>query len=123
MTGAGYSDEDIERLLDEKQTPTGELYRILGESLGGNEGFGTNVVAAGKAAIRNINGRVKRDVCPRLAEPRFRRLIDSSSSADLISLVAVLASIISTWGMALNATLVAVLLIRLGLRTVCPNLG
>lgn len=78
-------------------------------------------VAKGKAAIHNMMGRIRRDLCPRLAEPRYRQLIDSGTSSDAISLVAVLASLLTSLGLALNSTLVAILLLRIGLRTVCPT--
>lgn len=115
-----YSDEDIKRLLEE--APIDALYGELSASLPGHEGFGTNAVAKGKAAYKNLLVRLRRDLCPHLRDPKVRRLIDSANSSDAISLVAVLASLIAGLGIVLNSTLVAVLLVRLGVRTLCPNL-
>lgn len=121
MTAHTYSDTEIADLLDESKTSLDDLYRTFAASMPGNEGFGSDAVAKAKAALQNLMGRIRRDLCPRLAEPRYRQLIDGGTSADAISLVAVLASLVSSLGLALNSTLVAVLLVRMGLRTVCPN--
>lgn len=121
MTARSYSDAEVADLLDESKTSMDDLYRAFAASMPGNEGFGSNSVAKGKAAIHNMMGRIRRDLCPRLAEPRYRQLIDSGTSSDAISLVAVLASLLTSLGFALNSTLVAILLLRIGLRTVCPT--
>jgi hypothetical protein len=120
MTVRTYSDAEIADLLDESRTSLVDLYRMFSAGMPGNEGFGSNPVAKAKDALRNMMGRIRREVCPRLAEPQYRRLIDSGTSSDAISLVAVLASLLASLGFALNSTLVAVLLIRMGIRTICP---
>lgn len=119
-TPPNYSDEEVKRLLEDASMD--DLYGGLSASLPGHEGFGTNAVAKGKAAYKNLLTRLRRDLCPNLHDPKIRRLIDSPNSSDAISLVAVLASLIASLGVALNSTLVAVLLVRLGVRTLCPNL-
>lgn len=115
-----YADEEVKRLLEEASID--DLYAELSASLPGHEGFGTNAIAKGKAAYRNLLTRLRRDLCPHLRDPKIRCLIDSANSSDAISLVAVLASLIASLGVALNSTLVAILLVRLGVRTLCPNL-
>lgn len=117
---SSYTDDDVRKLLEDASID--DLYRDLSASLPGHEGFGTSAVAKGKAAYKNLLTRLRRDLCPHLRDPKIRRLIDSQNSSDAISLIAVLASLIASLGVLLNSTLVAVLVVRLGVRSLCPNL-
>lgn len=47
-----YSDEEVKRLLGEASID--DLYGELSAALPGHEGFGTNAVAKGKAAYKNL---------------------------------------------------------------------
>lgn len=122
MTEPAYTDAEIAGLLDERATPLDDLYRQLAEAMPGHEGFGSDAVAKSKAAVKNMLGRIRRELCPRLAQPKYRMWIDSDNSGDAINLVGTIASLVAEMGTALNATLLAVILIRMGLRTVCPRL-
>lgn len=122
MRDHAYSEAEIANLLDENKTSLDDLYRVMSESMPGHEGFGTDAVEKAKAAIKNLLGRVRRDLCPRLDQPKYRMWIDSDNSGDAINLVGTIASLVADLGIALNATLLAVILIRMGVRTVCPSL-
>lgn len=118
MSASSFSDDEVLGLL--QNLSLDELYERLASSLPGNEGFGSNAVAKGKATFSSLQARLRLHLCPRLQEPGVSVLIDSPVSSDTISLVAVIASIIDELGILLNATLVAVLIIRLGVRRICP---
>lgn len=121
MNAPTFTDAEIAERLDPSKTSLDHLYRELANGLPGFDGFGTDAVAKGKAALRTLNGRLRRELCPRLNDPAVRRYIDGANSGDAISLVAVLASLISSMGLALNSVLVAILLVRMGIRTLCPG--
>jgi len=116
-----YSENDILSFLDESNTSIDELYTLIGKDLPGHEGFGSDAVAKAMAAVRNSMGRIRRELCPILAQPKYRQWIDSGNSGDAINLVSATASLIADLGITLNETLLAVLLVRIGLRTICPN--
>lgn len=122
MTDRAYSDAEIANLLDEGSTSLQDLYRQLSDGMPGNEGFGSDAVDKAKAAVKSMMGMMRRELCPRLAQPKYRAWIDGGNSGDAINLVGVIASLVAELGVALNATLLAVILVRMGLRTVCPLL-
>lgn len=112
----------IATLLDEAQTSEDTLYAGLAGGLPGHEAFGSDLIEKGRAAFRNARGGLQRAICPKLQEPWAQALITSQQSGDAIALAAVIASIIGTAGLGLNAALAAVLVVRLGARNFCPNL-
>lgn len=112
----------IASLLDERVMSDDALYAALAANLPGHEAFGSDLVERGKAAFRNARGGLQRTLCPKLQEPWAQTLIVTQQSSDTIALAAVIASIIGTAGLGLNAALAAVLVVRLGLRNLCPDL-
>lgn len=116
-------ESEIAVLLDPGVTPTDKIYEQLGADLPGRDAFGGDLVARGKAAFQNARGRLRKELCPHLQDPSIRALIESQQSSDLIALVAVIASIVGAIsGFSLNASLVAVLVVRMGARNLCPDL-
>ena len=112
----------IASLLDESVMSDDALYAGLAANLPGHEAFGTDLIERGKAAFRNARGGLQRALCPKLQEPWAQALIATQQSSDTIELAAVIASIIGSAGLGLNAALAAVLVVRLGLRNLCPDL-
>lgn len=115
---------EIRRLMDPLMTPIEAVYEALASSMPGYEGFGSSAVAKGKAAFENAKGRLRKELCPRLKEPEMQSLVTSQQSSDGIALAAVIGSILgsSTSGLALNATILAVLVVRIGVRQLCSDL-
>lgn len=112
----------IAALLDESVMSDDALYAALAANLPGHEAFGSDLVERGKAAFRNARGGLQRTLCPRLQEPWARALIASQQSSDAVALAAVIASILGPAGLGLNVALAAALVVRLGLRNLCPDL-
>ncbi|PTQ79439.1 hypothetical protein C8R21_12850 [Nitrosospira multiformis] len=116
--------EQILKLLDDKVTPLDTLFASLGESLSGHEGFGTNTIAKGRAAFKNARVWLSKELCPKINEPEIRILVTSQQSSDMVAAVSVIAALLesSPSGFALNGTLVAVIIVRMGIRNLCPDL-
>lgn len=112
----------IASLLDESVMSDDALYAALAANLPGHEAFGSDLIERGKAAFRNARGGLQRALCPKLKDPLAHALIATQQSGDTLALAAVIASMIGTAGLGLNAALAAVLVVRLGLRNLCPDL-
>lgn len=120
------NNEDLELfiaiLLDEQQTSEDALFAGLAANMPGHEAFGSDLVERGRSAFRNARGALQRGLCPMLRTPQIRLLISSEQSADAIALAAVIAGMIGSLGLSLNAALAAALVVRMGLRNICPDL-
>lgn len=109
-------------LLDEQQTSEDALYAGLAANLPSHEAFGSDLVERGRSVFRNARRALQRGLCPKLHTPAIKVLISSEQSADAIALAAIVAGIIGSLGLGLNAALAAALLVRMGLRNICPDL-
>lgn len=116
--------EQILTLLNDQITTLDTLFANLGESLPGHEGFGTDAVAKGRSAFKNARYWLCSELCPKLNEPGIRTLVTSQQSSDMVAAVAVIAALLesSSSGVALNGTLLAVIVVRMGIRNLCPDL-
>jgi hypothetical protein len=112
----------IAMLLDQSQMSDDSLYAGLAANLPGHEAFGSDLIEKGRSVFRNARGGLQRAICPRLQEPWAQSLIVSQQSSDSIALAAVIASIIGSAGLGLNAALAAVLVVRMGVRNLCAEL-
>lgn len=109
-------------LLDDDVLSDDAIYAAFGAGLPGHEAFGTELVARGRDAFRNARRQMREVLCPRLREPWAVALVAGQQSGDAISLAAVIASILGSAGLGLNVGLAAILIVRAGVRNLCPDL-
>lgn len=112
----------IGAMLDESVMSEDALYAALAANLPGHEAFGSDLVEQGRAAFRNARGGLQRALCPRLQEPWALTMVTTWQASDAIALAAVIATLIGPAGLGLNAAIAAALVVRMGLRNLCPDL-
>lgn len=112
----------IAAMLDESVMSEDALYAALAANLPGHEAFGSDLVEQGRAAFRNARGGLQRTLCPRLQEPWALTMVTTWQASDAIALAAVIATLIGPAGLGLNAAIAAALVVRMGLRNLCPDL-
>lgn len=96
-----------------------QLIATLGESLDSDYAFGLDPLAKGRAFLRNARQTLRERICPQ-HEARLRDVRLSEGHADSVALAAVFASLLQgQLGAAVNTTLVAVILARQGVRSLC----
>lgn len=112
----------IAAMLDETLMSEDALYAALAANLPGHEAFGSDLIEQGKAAFRNARGGLQRTLCPKLQEPWAQTVITTWQASDAIALAAVIATLIGPAGLGINAAIAAALIVRMGLRNLCPDL-
>lgn len=115
-----------DRLLLEKylspQVNIDELYALLSDEAGGTQLFGFEKISRGKQILNNLRIHIVSRVCSDY------RVLASNNYAieqlnDQLALAAVIAGLLGSnpLGTAINATLVAALVTRIGVRKICKN--
>lgn len=116
------ADAFIAAMLDERAMSEDALYAALAANLPGHEAFGSDLVERGRAAFRNARGGLQRAICPKMQEPWAQTAITTWQASDAIALAAVIASLIGPAGLGINAAIAAALVVRMGVRNLCPDL-
>lgn len=116
------ADAFIAAMLDERAMSEDALYAALAANLTGHEAFGSDLVERGRAAFRNARGGLQRAICPKMQEPWAQTAITTWQASDAIALAAVIASLIGPAGLGINAAIAAALVVRMGVRNLCPDL-
>lgn len=116
------ADAFIAAMLDERTMSEDALYAALAANLPGHEAFGSDLVERGRAAFRNARGGLQRAICPKMQEPWAQTAITTWQASDAIALAAVIASLIGPAGLGINAAIAAALVVRMGVRNLCPDL-
>lgn len=116
------ADAFIAAMLDERTMSDDALYAALAANLPGHEAFGSDLVERGRAAFRNARGGLQRAICPKMQEPWAQTAITTWQASDAIALAAVIASLIGPAGLGINAAIAAALVVRMGVRNLCPDL-
>jgi|GEM_PF-5259436 len=120
LTRLGLSDVEGAALATWIATPSDDqLIATLGESLDADYAFGFDPLAKGRAWLRNARQMLRARICPD-HDARLRDARLSESHSDTLALAAVFASLLQgQLGGAINVTLVAVILARQGVRSLC----
>ena len=116
------ADAFIAAMLDERAMSEDALYAALAANLPGHEAFGSDLVERGRAAFRNARGGLQRAICPKMQETWAQTAITTWQASDAIALAAVIASLIGQAGLGINAAIAAALVVRMGVRNLCPDL-
>lgn len=120
---ARLSAEDLKALqqLLAPQTTLDALYADFAKEELGAGAIGRDPVEAGKAHLRNLHGSVEGFVC---GSATVRELVEdkTANTADMIALGAVIAALIDqSPARIVNTTLVAALIVRVGVRKFCAK--
>ena len=109
---------DLDRLA---ALSTDEIYAELAREADEDHAFGQDQIRRGRDLFRNLETTLKRRVCPgyqhRMRDPHL-----TESQADVLAAAAVLASLVgSQLGPGVNAAVLAMLIVRHGVREWCEG--
>lgn len=109
-------------LLDPSKTSLDDLYAMLGKTSPQSNAFGGDMAQQGRRMLLGMRAQLKGAICGDDKIASHAAVQGSDDSNDMIALAAVVAALIpTTVAIAVNSTLVAALIVRIGIRKFCEG--
>lgn len=118
------SDEDaiLKRWLDEDQTSLGDLYAELAKTSPQSNAFGGDLIKQGRSMLLGMRASLHGAVCGDAKIANHPAVAGSEDSNDMIALAAIVAAVIpQPVAVGVNTTLIAALIVRIGVRRFCDG--